>query len=75
MSELQRGLYRNTQGYELKVVGPALQMNGWPVLPASAIWVAEDYDDLFKTTQQLLVTAEGFKECGYELIEAAKDDE
>ena len=64
-----KGLYRNSQGVELKVGGPAMQMNGWPVLPGGGIAVAEDYDDLFKTTEQLLVTEASLKECGYELIE------
>lgn len=75
MSEIQKGLYRNSLGAELKVTGRAMHMHGWPVLPGGGIWVAESYDDIFKTTDQLLVTQASFKECGYELIEAAKDDE
>lgn len=63
-----RGLYRNTQGAELRVTGTAMQMNGYNTL-AGDIAVAEAADELWPSHQQYLVTEVSLKACGYELIE------
>lgn len=61
-----RGLYRNTLGAELHVVGVARPGTGWPTLSGD-IAVAEDRDEMFGTSIHL-VTHASLKDCGYELI-------
>lgn len=67
---VKRGMYRNSLGVELHVIGTALPMNGWPTL-AGDIAIAEDRDALFSRT--LLVTETSLENCGYELIEEAPE--
>jgi hypothetical protein len=64
-----KGLYRNSLGAELHVVGVARHGTGWPTLSGD-IAIAEDRDELFGTSVHL-VTEASLKDCGYELIEPA----
>jgi hypothetical protein len=66
------GLYRNTLGAELLVTRTAGLFSGHNTL-AGDIAVAEDHDELFLVTKEFLVTETSLKDCGYELIEPAKD--
>lgn len=67
---VKKGMYRNSLGVELHVIGTALPMNGWPTLGGD-IAVAEDRDDLFPRT--ILVTEASLTSCGYELIEESSE--
>lgn len=75
----ERGLWRNSMGGELKVLGRVGSMTGIKVYDlntlAGDIAYAESYDDLFKTTDRFIVTAAALQDCGYELIEPAQDDD
>lgn len=68
-----KGLYRNTLGVELHVIGVARRSTGYQTLGGD-IAIAEDRDDLFGTTTRILVTEHSLKDCGYELIEPADQD-
>lgn len=58
---------RNPLGAELHALRPVLrELAGYKVL-AAGIWVVEDFDPLFGTTEYL-VTAEGMAACGYTLV-------
>lgn len=63
-----KGLYRNTQGAELRVTGTAMRMNGHNTLSGD-IAVAKAEDELFQTYDEYLVTEASLKAAGYELIE------
>jgi hypothetical protein len=67
-----RGLYRNSQGIELHVVGVARPGTGWPTLSGD-IAIAEDRDEFFGTSR-LLVTEASLKDCGYGLVEPEDGD-
>lgn len=65
-----RGLYRNTLGAELHVIGLVSRRIGIDIGFESigGVYVAEARDDLLGTTHYL-VCAASLKDCGYELIE------
>jgi hypothetical protein len=63
-----RGLYRNSQGVELRVTGVAMRMNGYNTLSGD-IALAKAEDELFQTYDEYLVTEASLKDAGYELIE------
>lgn len=67
-----RGLWRNSLGAELRVKGRVGNLTGirigYDVL-AGDIAYAESYDEIFKTTDRLLVTLASLEDCGFELVE------
>lgn len=71
-ANVTRGLWRNSLGAELHVMGFANDNIGIPIgfKTLGHIYVAEARDDLFGTSVYL-VTSASLEDCGYELVEAA----
>ncbi len=67
---MKRGLYRNTLGAELEVVGYVTNVGRIRTLPG--IFEAVQRDELFGSTTYL-VTPQSMVDCGYELIEEKID--
>jgi hypothetical protein len=74
-----RGLWRNSTGGEVNVIGYVGFYTGVRVgdlrTLGGDIAYAEAYDDLFKSTDRFLVTEDSLRNCGYELIEPETDDD
>ena len=70
MRNVPEGLYRNSLGAELHVIGYASDRIGIPIgyENLGGIYVAEARDDLFGTVVYL-VTEASLKDCGYELVQ------
>lgn len=71
IANVPRGLYRNTQGAQLRVTATALTLSGYNTLGGD-IAVAVPEDDLWPPHQEYLVTEASLKDAGYELIEPEK---
>lgn len=72
-----QGLYRNSQGIELNVMGYVADLTGVNIgirTLGGDIAYAEWYDDLFKTTTPAIVTEDSLRNCGYMLVEPAEDE-
>lgn len=67
---MKRGLYRNTLGRELEVVGYVANVGRIRCLPG--IFEAVSHDELFGS-ETWLVTPESMEGAGYELIEEKID--
>ena len=62
---MKRGTYRNDMGVELTLTGPFLSQNN--IWALGEIWWAENGEGWLR--QRWLVTRDGLKDAGYELIE------
>lgn len=74
---VKRGLWRNGFGAELRVIGRASRRTGIDIGfdTLGGIYVAESYDEIFKTKDYYLVCAASLADCGYELVEEEAPDD